>query len=341
MYASIGETAITKIPVATNQAIMAIVPDAQQISPDFLYFALVHGGKDLATLSIQTTQKNITKGIIENWTIPLPPVNEQRRIVRCLHSVQDAIAARRWEAALERERKAALMHHLFTRGTGGSETATRSTLYGDVPARWPTVLLDECAYIQSGLTPGRRLGDVHTVTRPYLRVANVQDGYLDLSEIKAVAVPVSEIDRYRLRFGDVVLTEGGDADKLGRGVIWRDQVPDCLHQNHIFAVRANRDILLPEYLAYLIQSPYGKAYFLSVAHRTTNLASINSTKLKAFPVILPSLDEQAEIVTALDACDAKIGAVEREIAATEELFRAMLEELMTGRLSALPLAAGW
>jgi len=168
-------------------------------------------------------------------------------------------------------------------------------------------------------------------------VANVQDGFLDLSEIKEIVLAKDEVDRYRLQSGDVLLTEGGDFDKLGRGFVWHGQVADCVHQNHIFAVRADACKLLSDFLTYLIQSDYGKAYFLSVAHRTTNLASINSAKLKALPALLPSLAEQRAIADTLAACDSHIAALEREIALHEELFRALLEELMSGRLSALPL----
>ncbi len=108
---------------------------------------------------------------------------------------------------------------------------------------------------------GRRFNGGKTVKRPYLLVANVQDGFLDLAEMKEIEVLETEVDRYRLQSGDVVLTEGGDFDKLGRGYLWRDEVPDCLHQNHIFAVMAQREIVSPEFLTFLIQSHYGKAYF--------------------------------------------------------------------------------
>jgi type I restriction enzyme S subunit len=137
-----------------------------------------------------------------------------------------------------------------------------------------------------------------------------------------------------LKPGDVVLTEGGDFDKLGRGFIWHDQVPECLHQNHIFAVRANPDMISPEFLAYLIQSHRGKAYFLSVAHRTTNLASINSTKLKAFPLVVPTLSEQEAIVDMLQACDKKLETLYLEDRRLTELFGALLTDLMAGTLQA-------
>jgi len=202
---------------------------------------------------------------------------------------------------------------------------------------WDIQRLEYCAVIQTGIAKGRKLAREQVITLPYLRVANVQDGYLDLTEVKGIELLKSEADRYKLHLGDVVVTEGGDFDKLGRGFLWDGQIPDCVHQNHIFAVRANRRILLPEYLAYLIQSNYGKAYFLSVAHKTTNLACINSAKLKAFPALIPSLGEQKDIATILQACDSKITTLEKELSLHEELFRALLDELMTGRLSALPL----
>jgi type I restriction enzyme S subunit len=151
--------------------------------------------------------------------------------------------------------------------------------------------------------------------------------------MKEIRIRRSEIERYRLLSGDVVLTEGGDFDKLGRGFIWRGEIDLCVHQNHIFAVRPHRQRLLPEFFAYLTQSAYGKAYFLKVAHKTTNLASINSTKLKAFPVLIPpTLDEQREIVTILDAIDRKIDLHKRKRAVLDELFKALLHKLMTGEI---------
>ena len=136
-----------------------------------------------------------------------------------------------------------------------------------------------------------------TVFHPYLRVANVQDGFLDLTEIKNIEVSVSNVERYLLKQGDVLFTEGGDYDKLGRGTVWEGEIPNCLHQNHIFVVRPHKDILNPYFLSFQAGSKYGKKYFLSCSKQTTNLASINSTQLKQFPVKLPTLPEQIEIIS--------------------------------------------
>lgn len=303
--------------------------------PEYLFYLcqsgfVVQEAKRMVNGSTPSRQRVDPKSFYD-ITIPRPPLPEQRAIARALRAVQDAIQARRREVELERERKAALMQQLFTHGTRGE--STKQTRFGLVPQSWRVVPLDECAYVQTGVAKGRDISGRRIVSVPYLRVANVQDGYLDLAEVKSIDLANDEVERYLLRSGDVLLTEGGDFDKLGRGFIWRGQVPTCVHQNHIFAVRADPDELRSEFLAYLIQSPYGKAYFLSVAHRTTNLASINSTKLKALPALLPEVSEQEEIVRVLDACDAQIAAQERELGLHQELFGCLLEELVTGRLS--------
>jgi type I restriction enzyme S subunit len=268
---------------------------------------------------------------ISDFELPAFDLDEQRQIATLLWGLHQAIAAN--EAVIEAgaDLKRTAMRTLFTRGLRGD--AQKETEFGLVPESWDECPLDNCAAVQTGATKGRRFADAETVEVPYLRVANVQDGHLDLTEMKEIRIRRSEIERYRLLSGDVVLTEGGDFDKLGRGFIWRGEIDLCVHQNHIFAVRPHRQRLLPEFFAYLTQSAYGKAYFLKVAHKTTNLASINSTKLKAFPVLIPpTLDEQREIVTILDAIDRKIDLHKRKRAVLDELFKALLHKLMTGEI---------
>jgi type I restriction enzyme S subunit len=133
-----------------------------------------------------------------------------------------------------------------------------------------------------------------------MRVANVQDGYLNLDEVKTIHLRPSEIDRFRLLPGDMLMTEGGDPDKLGRGAIWAGQIPYCAHQNHVFRVRPDRRQILPHFLSCISGSAYGKAYFLRVAKRTTGIASINKTQLSAFPVPLPHLALQEEFERRVD-----------------------------------------
>lgn len=349
-----GDVVIARIGATTGKAyVIRQCPDAvfasylirvrtkPELLPEFLGFYLQTEDywKQIDQNKGGRLKGGVNIPILQNLTLPLPTLSEQHAIARALRTVQEAREARRQELQLERERKAALMQHLFTHGTRGNIEAQRKTRFGQVPADWREMLLSECALVQTGAAKGRKFGDSKTINVPYLRVANVQDGYLDLAEIKYISIRESEVERYKLRHGDVVLTEGGDFDKLGRGFVWKEDIPNCIHQNHVFAVRVNREFLMPDFFSYLTQSQYGKAYFLSVAHRTTNLACINSAKLKAFPVLVPNIEEQEAIIKVLELCDAKLSAIEQEVSLLGELFRAMLEELMTGRLSATALLA--
>ncbi len=166
--------------------------------------------------------------------------------------------------------------------------------------------------------------------RPYLRVANVHDGFLKLDTIKEIAVEGNEAARYELKSGDVLLTEGGDNDKLGRGTVWNGEINGCLHQNHIFAVRANPDHLLPRYLAALIGSRYGRAYFDGSAKQTTNLASINASQVRGFPLVIPDTTEQARIVSVLTALAEHLTTVDALLAAKRRFKRGLAQELLTG-----------
>jgi type I restriction enzyme, S subunit len=199
-----------------------------------------------------------------------------------------------------------------------------------LPKGWEIVSLEKVAKIQTGLAKGKK--DQKNIVRlPYLRVANVQDGYLDLSEIKEIEVDSSQVNRYLLQNEDLLLTEGGDFDKLGRGGIWHCQINPCLHQNHVFAVRVNRENLIPYFFAQQVSSFYGKAYFLSCAKQTTNLASINSTQLKEFPVLLPPLLEQCKIAEVLGVWDESIDLLEKLIGRVRSRKQGLMQQLLTGK----------
>lgn len=198
------------------------------------------------------------------------------------------------------------------------------------PCDWSHHRLAEVAAVQTGLAKGKKNIE-KAVRRPYLRVANVQAEHLDLREVKTIRVSADDIPRYSLEHGDVLLTEGGDFDKLGRGAMWRGEVPGCLHQNHLFAVRTDRDVLLPEYLVWLTNSPQGRRYFLQCSKQSTNLASINSTQLKRYPLVLPPLREQKAIADVLRTWDHVLDCTKRLIKAKRRLKRDLMQQLLTGK----------
>ncbi|HCE4590716.1 TPA: restriction endonuclease subunit S [Vibrio parahaemolyticus] len=199
-----------------------------------------------------------------------------------------------------------------------------------VPNGWERKPLEKVAEIKTGVAKGKK-GLKDPIEVPYLRVANVQDGHIDLSEVKTIQIERHQLERYSLQVGDVLMTEGGDFDKLGRGDVWQGQIAPCLNQNHVFAVRPNKQVLLPYFLAALSGSNYGKTYFLSCAKRSTNLASINSTQLKEFPVLLPPLPEQRKIAQILSTWDKAISTTEKLIDVSKQQKKALMQQLLTGK----------
>jgi type I restriction enzyme S subunit len=204
--------------------------------------------------------------------------------------------------------------------------------FGDVfPSSWVLTSFDAVNAIVSGVAKGKKLGGFKTVTHPYLRVANVQRGYLDLTVVKELEIRADEFTRYLLVRGDVLMTEGGDWDKLGRAAVWNEEVPSCIHQNHIYRIRsANKDELLPAWIALFANSLLGRSYFAEASKQTTNLASINMTQLRSCPLPLPSTAEQrrivarvGELMTLCDRLEAQLTTVQAE---SHHLLEAVLHD---------------
>ena len=258
-----------------------------------------------------SAQQNFGPSHLKALNITLPPLEEQQQIASRL---RDADRLRRTrEYALEL--------------TESFLPAAFEELFGDLhrnEREWAFERLDSSAKIVSGVAKGQKYRDSETVEVPYLRVANVQDGYLDLSEIKTIHVPPAAVRDLRLQPGDVVMTEGGDYDKLGRGAIWPGGIEDCIHQNHIFRVRLNSSVLTPRFFAAFLRSPFAKSYFLRCSKQTTNLASINMTQLRATPIPLPSVRLQRRFDAMAEQVDRLRVVQEQALRQAEHLFDSLL-----------------
>ncbi|MFO0879955.1 MAG: restriction endonuclease subunit S [Gemmataceae bacterium] len=141
----------------------------------------------------------------------------------------------------------------------------------------------------------------------------------------------SDLRRFSVLPDDVLMNEGGDRDKLGRGCVWSGEFTPCVHQNHVFVVRCTKQ-LYARYLTAWTQTPVAKHYFINAGSQTTNLASINKTALGQLPVLLPpTLAEQEAIAGALSDADAEIAALEAKLAKARQVKQGMMQELLTGR----------
>lgn len=161
---------------------------------------------------------------------------------------------------------------------------------------WSEAKLESMANVVSGITKGRKTKSEDLTEVPYMAVSNVKDGYIDWTTVKTIGATQQEIEQYRLLADDVLMTEGGDPDKVGRGAIIKEPLENCIHQNHIFRVRLDESVVLPEYFAEYLQHQRSKRYFLGCAKQTTGIASINMTQLRALPVLIPPLSKQEEFV---------------------------------------------
>lgn len=244
---------------------------------------------------------------------------EQRRLARVIEttrvlrsSTSSRLAAA--DAAIERLRQSILQAACSGQLTDDWREQRRQPDYGpnlpgtprpigaaiDTPEEWSWFRLGDLAELQGGIQVGAtRRPDRPLRAVPYLRVANVQKGWLDLSEIKTIMAPEETIRLLRLQPGDMLFNEGGDRDKLGRGWIWEGQIAECIHQNHVFRGRLYDSRMQPRFYSWYGNTA-GMAYFFSEGKQTVNLASLSKTKLSQLPVPVPGIEEQAEIVRRLE-----------------------------------------
>ena len=279
---------------------------------------------------------------IGNLKLDVPSMEEQQCIANYLDdrcSKIDAIIAEA-KASIEeyKELKQVIITQAVTLGIKKNRALKDTNILwiGKTPCDWQVAELKFFASIKSGITLGQKYpAGAKLVEMPYLRVANVQGEYVDLSDVKTIQVLPEEVDKYRLEAGVVLMTEGGDRDKLGRGCVWHGEINPCLHQNHVFAVTTKSDKLLPEYFSHVTTSEVARCYFDYTAKKTTNLANTNSSTIMNFRLPIPPLEEQREIVKYLDkrikTLNAMISEKQSLIADLEAYKKSLIYEVVTGK----------
>lgn len=327
-------------------------PIDSYIEPRFLFwwmltprFTTLASGHQARTVLPKINERALT-----GLPVPVPPLTEQGRIVAAVEGelsrvdkgcvLLSAVAQR-----VDRFREHVMLLAATGRlgGRPAKATAARPTPAGvadgdlpGLPSTWQWCRLGDIADVVGGVTKdSKRQSAPDLVEVPYLRVANVQRGFLDLSSVATIRVPATKADALQLQPGDVLLNEGGDRDKLGRGWIWEGQIEPCIHQNHVFRARVRDDLIHPKLLAWHANS-FGKAWFQANGRQSVNLASISLSKVKQFPVPLPPIEEQAQLVSIaeqylslLDKLEAAIGAAQVRAG---KLRTSVLSTALAGRL---------
>lgn len=346
------------------------------LEPTYLrYFMNQHAFRDFLAGNVSGVGGSLMRvraSTFEDYQVPLPPTSEQRRIVAKIEELFSQLDAgveelKKAKAQLKRYRQSVLKAAFEGKLTeewrkahkGKVEPASvllerikaerkkaLGTKYKEPPPLdtselpelsegWEWARLDAIAAIKGGITkdakrqvPGGRMV-------PYLRVANVQRGFLDLEEVTEILASKEEIDDLTLRPGDILFTEGGDRDKLGRGWVWQEELPLCIHQNHVFRARLYTADIQPKFVS-RYGNIMGRAYFMGEGKQTTNLASINITKLSGLPVAVPPAKEEAEIVAKIEeqlsVVDAEDRTIDVALKQAARLRQSILKRAFEGKL---------
>lgn len=202
-------------------------------------------------------------------------------------------------------------------------------MFGDVllnSMQWPEKTLENMADIVSGITKGRKTAEADLQEVPYMAVSNVKDGYIDWTTVKTILATRQEIEQYRLMPDDILMTEGGDSDKVGRGAIIKVPLKNSIHQNHIFRVRLDEQEILPSFFAEYLRHQKAKRYFLGCAKQTTGIASINMRQLRALPTLVPPLSLQKQFAAFVERVDRQKQTIQQSLEKLELMKKALMQE---------------
>lgn len=296
-----------------NQHIFKVVFDKCEVNKQYFVFAVKYKLKEMELKTHGATMKHIVKKDFDNTVIPFPTVEKQADIAYILSKIESIVEFRQQEL----QQLDDLMKARFVEMFGDMYLNSKG---------WPEAKLESMADVVSGITKGRKTKAEDLTEVPYMAVSNVKDGYIDWTTVKTIEATQQEIEQYRLLADDVLMTEGGDPDKVGRGAIIKEPLENCIHQNHIFRVRLDESMILPEFFAEYLQHQRSKRYFLGCAKQTTGIASINMTQLRALPVLMPPLSKQEEFVLFKAQVNKSKVAVQKALDETQLLFDSLMQE---------------
>jgi type I restriction enzyme S subunit len=332
MYGSIGKLGIASKSLATNQAIAFTKPTSA--NPKFLFYYLLKERNNLNSLGSGNTQKNISQTIIKAYPFPVVPLLEQERIVAKIEELFTQLEAgtaalERVQAGLKRYKASVL------------KAACEGRLFGDVklgnenlPANWKWIKVKEAGKVQLG----RQRAPKHhegTHMRPYLRVANVFEDRIDLTDVKEMNFTPAEYEIYKLEYGDILLNEGQSPEFLGRPAMYKGELPGGCFQNTLIRFQAfdfvDRNFALIVFRHYL-----HAGRFTNESQITTNIAHLSAGRFSEIEFPLPPLEEQRRIVAEVERRLSLAAGVESTLAVSMSragrLRQAILKSAFEGRL---------
>lgn len=337
----IGKCAYVDPDVGRREACFSNFMQRLRFGPDFVpvfayYFMLVDGRRQLLEASTTTTGlRNLKKGDFDSVTVPVPPLPEQEAIASVLSAVQEARQKTEAVIAAARALKQSLMKYLFTYGpvpVGEAENVKlKETEIGEVPEEWDVVEMRELAVALQYGTSKRCNTDGGM---PVLRIPNVVHGVVDTSELKYLPASDPEALKLKLAEGDVLFVRtNANRTHVGRCVVYGGEPPSASFASYLIRAKVDRSRIAPGFFGAYVWSDGGRAFFYQHAGGAADgKFNINTQTIRALPVPVPLPATQQQIVEALNAADEKLAAEEARKEALDELFRTLLNDLMTAKL---------
>ena len=316
---NVGRTALLEekfLPAALNQRVSCVrLKEPDKVLKTYLFHLLNSDYFEQQCMKAAegVAQKNLSPKWLFEYKIPIYSIERQKEISNTLDKIDLLIILRKQQLAKLDE----LVKARFVE------------MVGDVllnSMQWPEKTLENMADIVSGITKGRKTAEADLQEVPYMAVSNVKDGYIDWTTVKTILATRQEIEQYRLMPDDILMTEGGDPDKVGRGAIIKVPLKNSIHQNHIFRVRLDEQEILPSFFAEYLRHQKAKRYFLGCAKQTTGIASINMRQLRALPTLVPPLSLQKQFAAFVERVDRQKQTIQQSLEKLELMKKALMQE---------------
>lgn len=264
-----------------NQRVCKIVPREGIADISYLRHALQIVLKRIEDRTPFVTVKHLSSEDLKQESISLPEITEQCEIAERLNTAERLVHMRRHALRICDELLPAIFLEMF-----GDPIANT--------AGWNVHVTSEIAEVQGGLQQIARRERL-PLKRPFLRVANVQRGELDLTDVRLIGLTQDEFQRTILKRDDLLLVEGnGNPAEVGRAALWTGAVRDCVHQNHLIRVRCDPSAILPIFMLHLLNSRRGMDYYLKRGRTTSGLVTISTGLVNEFPCLVPPLSLQCK-----------------------------------------------
>lgn len=325
--ATVGRPIIVDMEACIHDGFVVFRNLSEDVDVEFLFYILQKYERKFASKRQTGTQGNLNTNLVGNTLIPLPPVEEQRAIVRVLGVVDSAIELVDWVIAKTERLKKGLMQTLLTRGIGHKEY--KQTPIGIIPKTWQVVKLkDVVLEAKSGFASGKR--DKNGILQ--LRMDNIEtEGWVNPKAGVKVPIPPN-VEEYTLQPNDLLFNNTNSVDLIGKTAIFRGEIPKCVYSNHLTRIRVDFDKVIPEWILFVLIRKWQMGIFKAICHRHVHQAGINNNDLLNIKIPVPEISEQQKIAQILSTVDKKLKIERQEKARLERAKRGLMDLLLTGKI---------